>query len=324
MADQFLNKDGVKTLWSAVKARDEAVENGFVNGTKKVKSAETADKANSVAWVDVTDKPTIPTKVSQLKNDNEYVNNAEVMNRYYLGRPNNGTATYKYFRIAHLHFTNEAGETAVVNVTINHGWNFSENQHASYRIEIHSEYDHPGSGTNMGVLIMRMQTYGGTASNVFYVVWTAMSICDLYVDISKDVNAWHSATAMVFGNLYSDSNTLVVGVDSIPTAGAGGYPYVSGALTASNLATKADLPVVARGNFSATIGTKVNDSVDTSITFPSTGNWDVVATSDSGAVVMSVISLTTSGCTIRGTRWHDDHLLGTSETINVHWIAVRY
>lgn len=324
MADKFLNKDGVKTLWSAVKARDEAVENEFVDGTKKVKSAETADKANSVAWVGVTDKPAIPTKVSQLENDKKYVNNAEVMNRYYLGIPNKRTATYKYFRIAHLHFTGAHGETAVVNVTINHGWNFSENQHASYRIEIHSDYDHPGNGTNMGVLIMRMQTTGGGYDCCFYVVWTAPAICDLYVDISKSANEWHSATAMVFGNLQSDSNTVVVGVDSIPTAGSDGYPYVSCALTAYNLATKADLPVVARGNFSATIGLKVNDSVDTSITFPSTGNWDVVATSGTGYVVMSVISLTTSGCTIRGTRWRDDHLFEKNETINVHWIAIRY
>lgn len=324
MADKFLNKDGVKTLWSAVKARDEAVENEFVDGTKKVKSAETADKANSVAWVGVTDKPAIPTKVSQLENDKEYVNNAEVMNRYYLGRPNMGTATYRYFRIAHLHFTNATGETAVVNVTINAGWNWFESQHSSYRIEIHSDYSTPGNGTNMGVLIMRTQTYGGNSDYNFYVVWTAPRICDLYVDISKNVNIYHSATAMVFGNLYSDSNTHVVGVDSIPTAGSDGYPYVSCALTAYNLATKADLPVVARGNFPATIGMKVNDSVDTSITFPSTGNWDVVATSDKGAVVMSVICLTTSGCTIRGTRWHDDHLFGKNETINVHWIAIRY
>ena len=252
--------DGDNTLSAAitkeVSDRKQAI-NEFVDGTKKVKSAETADKANSVAWVDVTDKPTIPTKVSQLENDKEYVNNAGVMNRYYIDRPNTGAAgaaTYRYFRIAHLHFTGSIGETAVVNVTINHGWNFAESQHASYRIEIHSDYDldydrpfgePPLNGTSMGALIMRMQTYGGTygenpAYN-FYVVWTASKTCDLYVDISNALNKWHSATAMVFGNLQSDSNTHVVGVDSIPTAGSDGYPWVSGALTASNLVTKAEI-----------------------------------------------------------------------------------
>lgn len=200
-----------------------------------------ASSKPSYSWSEISNKPTIPTKVSQLENDKEYVNNAGVMNRYYIGIPNKGAATYRYFRIAHLHFTGTAGETAVVNVTINHGWNWVESQHSSYRIEIHSEYSTPGNGTNMGVLITRMQTTGGNYDCNFYVVWTASTICDLYVDISKDVNQWHSATAMVFGNLYSDSNTLVVGVDSIPTAGSDGYPYVSGALTASNLATKAEI-----------------------------------------------------------------------------------
>lgn len=151
----------IKAETSRATEVETTLENEFVNGTKKVKSAETADKANSVAWVDVTGKPTIPTKVSQLENDKEYVNNAEVMNRYYIGVPNLGAVTYRYFRIAHLHFTGTTGETAVVNVTMNHGWNFSESQHASYRIEIHSEYDHPENGTSMGALIMRMQTYGG-------------------------------------------------------------------------------------------------------------------------------------------------------------------
>lgn len=152
-------------------------------------------------WRDIASTTDLPTKVSQLENDKEYVNNAEVMNRYYIGIPNKGAATYRYFRIAHLHFTGTIGETAVVNVTINHGWNWMESQHSSYRIEIHSEYSTPGNGTNMGVLIMRTQTYGGNADYDFYVVWTAPTICDLYVDISKDVNPYHSATAMVFGNL---------------------------------------------------------------------------------------------------------------------------
>jgi len=249
MADQFLNKDGVQTLWSAVKTRVEKVENEFVDGAKKVKSAETADKANSVAWVDVTDKPTIPTKVSQLEDDNVLV--------WSRGWNQDGTPSEGNMDICEKHSFIGVMDAILFD-------------------------DNPFYYSDWSYLInARMLTNDRYRFQMAYPFWNEERL-KVRRKAETGWQAW------------------------------------------KDIAFTSDIPAVARGNFSATIGMKANDSVDTSITFPSTGNWDVVATSDNGAVVMSVISLTTSGCTIRGTRWRDDHRFGNSETINVHWIAVKY
>ena len=53
MAEQYLNKEGVQTLWTAVKGKistaQTTVENEFVNGTKKAKYAQQADNIGGVA-----------------------------------------------------------------------------------------------------------------------------------------------------------------------------------------------------------------------------------------------------------------------------------
>lgn len=53
MAEQYLNKEGVRTLWKAVKGKistaQTTVENEFVNGTKKAKYAQQADNIGGVA-----------------------------------------------------------------------------------------------------------------------------------------------------------------------------------------------------------------------------------------------------------------------------------
>lgn len=53
MAEQYLNKEGVQTLWTAVKGKistvQTTVENEFVNGNKKTKYAEQADNIGGVA-----------------------------------------------------------------------------------------------------------------------------------------------------------------------------------------------------------------------------------------------------------------------------------
>ena len=53
MAEQYLNKEGVQTLWSAVKNKiskaQETVENEFTNGTKVAKTASNADNLGGVA-----------------------------------------------------------------------------------------------------------------------------------------------------------------------------------------------------------------------------------------------------------------------------------
>lgn len=53
MAEQYLNKEGVQTLWTAVKGKistaQTTVENEFVNGNKKAKYAEQADNIGGVA-----------------------------------------------------------------------------------------------------------------------------------------------------------------------------------------------------------------------------------------------------------------------------------
>lgn len=53
MAEQYLNKEGVQTLWTAVKGKistaQTTVENEFVNGTKKAKYAQQADNIGGVS-----------------------------------------------------------------------------------------------------------------------------------------------------------------------------------------------------------------------------------------------------------------------------------
>ena len=53
MAEQYLNKEGVQTLWSAVKNKistaQETVENEFTNGTKVAKTASNANNLGGVA-----------------------------------------------------------------------------------------------------------------------------------------------------------------------------------------------------------------------------------------------------------------------------------
>lgn len=53
MAEQFLNKEGVQTLWSAVKNKistaQQTVENEFTNGTKVAKTANNANNLGGVA-----------------------------------------------------------------------------------------------------------------------------------------------------------------------------------------------------------------------------------------------------------------------------------
>ena len=72
MAEQYLNKEGVQTLWTAVKGKistaQTTVENEFVNGTKKVKYAQQADNIGGVALSGLVQSIKVGSKTFSPKN----------------------------------------------------------------------------------------------------------------------------------------------------------------------------------------------------------------------------------------------------------------
>ena len=72
MAEQYLNKEGVQTLWTAVKGKistaQTTVENEFVNGTKKAKYAQQADNIGGVALSGLVQSIKVGSKTFSPKN----------------------------------------------------------------------------------------------------------------------------------------------------------------------------------------------------------------------------------------------------------------
>ena len=72
MAEQYLNKEGVQTLWTAVKGKistaQTTVENEFVNGTKKAKYAQQADNIGGIALSGLVQSIKVGSKTFSPKN----------------------------------------------------------------------------------------------------------------------------------------------------------------------------------------------------------------------------------------------------------------
>ena len=72
MAEQYLNKEGVRTLWAAVKGKistaQTTVENEFVNGTKKAKYAQQADNIGGAALSGLVQSIKVGSKTFSPKN----------------------------------------------------------------------------------------------------------------------------------------------------------------------------------------------------------------------------------------------------------------
>ena len=90
MAEQYLNKEGVQTLWTAVKGKistaQTTVENEFVNGTKKAKYAQQADNIGGVALSGLVQSIKVGSKTFSPKNSvvtlDEYATKATTLKGY--------------------------------------------------------------------------------------------------------------------------------------------------------------------------------------------------------------------------------------------------